>query len=237
MRIGIFSDVHANLPACQAILSDAQIQECERLIHLGDSIALGPYPAETLQLLLETLNLTFVKGNHDAYYASGLGESLPVYMGEGEILHETWTHAQLGDGLRDTLDDWPYIIWEEIEGVPFVFTHYALQPNGEFKQILPNPLATDFDRLFEDFLGNTAVFYGHTHIALDVQSTMRYINPGSVGCTPTAYANYVILDVIDGTFTITPRHIPYDDRALLAAFDKRDVPDRAFIRKTFYGGR
>ena len=50
MKIAILADVHANLPALRAALADAEQQGCERLYHAGDLIAIGPYPAEVIDL-------------------------------------------------------------------------------------------------------------------------------------------------------------------------------------------
>src|SRR3954447_10321838 len=50
MRVAVIADVHANLPALEAVLADVEAHGVDRIVLLGD-IAGGPMPAETLDLL------------------------------------------------------------------------------------------------------------------------------------------------------------------------------------------
>ena len=66
MRVVVITDVHANLPALKAVLESIRVEGYDALVHTGDAIAIGPYPAECLDLLLGVPNIRFVMGNHDA---------------------------------------------------------------------------------------------------------------------------------------------------------------------------
>ena len=50
MRIGIFTDIHANLPALQKALDVFEKKHCDQIIHIGDLVGIGPYPKECMQL-------------------------------------------------------------------------------------------------------------------------------------------------------------------------------------------
>ncbi|MBK9053364.1 MAG: hypothetical protein IPL78_21420 [Chloroflexi bacterium] len=41
----------------------------------------------------------------------------------------------------------------------------------------------------------------------------------------------------EGQYHLTYHAVPYDDAPLAAAFPERNVPDREFIWKVFFGGR
>ena len=71
-RIVIISDVHANLPALEAALATIDAAGYDAIYHLGDAITIGPFPAECLDLLLDTSHMRFLMGNHDAWFAHGL---------------------------------------------------------------------------------------------------------------------------------------------------------------------
>jgi predicted phosphodiesterase len=77
MKIIVMTDAHANLPALQAALAAIQAEGYDQLVHTGDAIAIGPYPAESLDLLLATPNIRFTKGNHDQWFAEGLPNPIP----------------------------------------------------------------------------------------------------------------------------------------------------------------
>ena len=236
MKIGIISDVHANLPALQAVLDAFKSEEVDQIIHLGDLIAIGPYPRECLDLMLNTEGVVPVMGNHDSWYANGLPHPRPEWMTDGELAHQYWTHDQLGSVYRDAVAAWPWIIQIEVEGIRLAFMHYALRGDGNsYKPFLKNPTLVKLADLFD----TTAdyVFYGHDHVASDHQAKTRFMNPGSLGCQKTAAAPYLIFEVLDGKPEIHKGMIPYDDKELYAAFESRDVPERAFIYKAFLGNR
>jgi len=72
MRIIVITDVHANLPALEAALESIRAEGYDALFHTGDTIGIGPYPAECLELLLNTPNIHFVMGNHESYFEDSL---------------------------------------------------------------------------------------------------------------------------------------------------------------------
>ena len=65
MRFGIFSDVHANLEALQAVLSAYQQAEIDRYVCLGDTVGYGANPNECCQIVRDLADLVIL-GNHDA---------------------------------------------------------------------------------------------------------------------------------------------------------------------------
>ncbi|MCP4634371.1 MAG: metallophosphoesterase family protein [candidate division Zixibacteria bacterium] len=70
MKIAFFSDVHANLEALKAVLSDAQSEKVDKMFFLGDAVGYGPDPNECVELIAENAE-TCLMGNHD-YAALGL---------------------------------------------------------------------------------------------------------------------------------------------------------------------
>jgi predicted phosphodiesterase len=241
MKLALLSDTHANFPALQAVLADIDQHGCDRIIHLGDAIAIGSQPAETLDLLLNHSTAQFVMGNHDAYFAFGIPNPRPSYMDEGEVSHHAWTReaivAQLGESAIARVAAWPYVIQEDIEGVRVAFVHYALdESERDFASIERHPTPIILDALFAKLKANL-ICYGHTHRLDDLKGRKRYLNVPSLGCQATASALYTIIDVRQGDVQVEQRGVAYDDAVLLAAYDARDVPERDFLRKRFLGGR
>ncbi len=67
MRIVIFSDIHGNVVALEAVLADIRRNAAPDLIVVaGDLVADGPRPAEALALLRSIPGARFVMGNTDA---------------------------------------------------------------------------------------------------------------------------------------------------------------------------
>lgn len=66
MKIAIFSDVHGNLPAFEAMLKDAGA--VDQYISLGDVVNYGPWSNECVQLLMSLKNCIKLKGNAEEYF-------------------------------------------------------------------------------------------------------------------------------------------------------------------------
>jgi predicted phosphodiesterase len=86
LNIAVLTDVHANLPAFEAILADAGKYGCERLYHAGDLIAIGPYPAEVVDLA-RAINLISIQGNHETWVVNGLPLDPIPGMSDEELMH------------------------------------------------------------------------------------------------------------------------------------------------------
>jgi predicted phosphodiesterase len=65
MRIGFFSDVHANLEALEACLSDFKKEKLSRIFFLGDVVGYGPDPNKCIELVDKKADVKLL-GNHDA---------------------------------------------------------------------------------------------------------------------------------------------------------------------------
>ncbi|HCU22199.1 MAG TPA: YfcE family phosphodiesterase, partial [Candidatus Atribacteria bacterium] len=44
MKIAVFSDIHSNLPALQAVLQDIENHQPDKMICLGDLVGYAPFP-------------------------------------------------------------------------------------------------------------------------------------------------------------------------------------------------
>jgi putative phosphoesterase len=234
MRIGIFTDLHANLPALKKALTVFDDFECTKIVHVGDLIGIGPYPKETLALALSTPHMEFVMGNHDYWYAHGLPDPLPDYMHPDEVAHQKWVHAQIGNDYYEAVQQWPFeMIMDMPNGQSLTFVHYALNDQANwFRSFIKNPSGPEIENLFQETKGDI-IFYGHDHRPFDYRGTRRYLNPGSAGCFDQPILRLAIMDCTQDAVNISKLEIEYDDKGLMEAFDKRNVPAKAFIRKTF----
>lgn len=245
MKIAVITDVHANLPALKAALEAIRAEGCDAILHTGDAIAIGPFPAECLDVLLNTPNIQFVMGNHDSYLAHGLPTPQPAWMSDGEVQHQLWTHSRLDPQMRSAVAKWPYVLERDLEGVRAVFVHYALAPSAQdYQPVVRNATAAHLDRMFElhsaardAAQGAALVFYGHDHGQSDEKGRARYVNPGSLGCHSESMARYCMVEIHGAECAVEHRGAPYDDDALLKAFEQRGVPEREFIYRAFFGGR
>src|SRR5216684_4021212 len=64
MRFAIFSDIHANLEALEAVMADARARKCTDFICLGDVVGYNANPHECVERV-RAMDCPIVKGNHD----------------------------------------------------------------------------------------------------------------------------------------------------------------------------
>ncbi|MDP9251376.1 MAG: metallophosphatase family protein [Chloroflexota bacterium] len=207
MRVGLLSDIHANLVALEAVL--AAVGKADALWVTGDTVGYGPDPGDTLALLRERKAL-LVQGNHDRAVATGEGlEYFHDQAAEAARLHQQW----LSPEDRDALGALPTVA--KADG--FTLCHGSLRdPLWEY--VTTTSAAGATLRIAE----TKHCCNGHTHIpalfqlsadgakAVHVVAGTAYqleertlINAGSVGQPRDgdARAAYAVLDTDAGTVT------------------------------------
>jgi hypothetical protein len=145
MRIAVMTDAHANLPALQAALNDVRLRGCDAVIHTGDAIAIGPQPAECVELLLSTPEAICLLGNHELWYLEGLPAPQPVWMSDGEVEHQHWTHAQLNQvpDWREAMLGWALTLERDYMGVRARFQHAPLRTTDGSREFTSIPRDAD----------------------------------------------------------------------------------------------
>ncbi len=200
MRILIFSDLHANLEALNAL--QRVETKPDALVFLGDAVGYGPDPAACVAWLRS--NVTWVvKGDHDDAAASGAECASPIeWRSLAQATCET-AHAILPRSALDYLGALPPARAFEIGGARFWLAHRA--PEG-----LDSLTTSDavWQTAFEQNPADVFLF-GHTHIPLLRREGKAWVvNPGSLGQPRHGLpsATYAVWD--DGVLRI--QHIDYD---------------------------
>src|SRR3569623_2887457 len=74
MRIGIFSDVHANIEAMTAVIDAFKTERIDKYVCIGDVVGYGASPNECCDLI-RNLAAIPILGNHDAAVAGRMDYS------------------------------------------------------------------------------------------------------------------------------------------------------------------
>ncbi len=90
MRLAIISDVHGNVRALEAVLSDIRSRGVDATVNLGDCVAGPTWPRESFECLA-TLNVPTVRGNHDRWIVDRPTDGLPP---AGRFAREALTQEQ-----------------------------------------------------------------------------------------------------------------------------------------------
>lgn len=97
MRVAVISDIHANLPALEAVLEAVDEAGVDEIWCLGDAVGYGARPRQCLELLIERCAIC-LQGNHDL---AALGEIDIRTFSPGAARAAIWTRDELGpEGLE-----------------------------------------------------------------------------------------------------------------------------------------
>ena len=211
MRVAALYDVHANLPALEAVLAEVDADS----ILVGGDVVLGPMPKETLGLLRER-DATFIRGNCDREVAT---------PGEGEELwtrRARWAHGQLDDEQLAFLRDLPHPLSLEIDGLGEVlFCHGSPRSDEEIITAITPPKRLDpiLDGVTQDL-----VVCGHTHAQFDrLVGDRRLVNAGSVGMAYEGEPGIAAWALLGPTVEL--RRTPYDVEAAAALVRETGFPE------------
>ncbi len=237
MRYLIVSDIHANLPAFQAVLFDAS--DFDAIWCLGDLVGYGPNPNQCIEDLQEYSHLCVI-GNHDW---GTLGRTDPFVFNSDARQALLWTQREL------TADSRAYLagVSTKVTVEDYLLVHGSpREPIWEY--------LLDAERAKQSFLSHDfqVAFVGHTHIPmifewLEITGEARLLlpdpgaptqldgrrlilNPGSVGQPRDGNprAAYGVLDTDAQTFEF--RRVAYPIEITQERMRARALPNRLIDR-------
>ena len=233
MRYAVFSDIHANMEALEAVLTDAARRSPDAYVCLGDLVGYGPDPNECVARV-RTLGAATIAGNHDRGAVGRFDTAAFSPLARAAI---EWTAGVLTDEHRAFLAGLP----ERLETSAFLAVHGSPRdPVEEYVLNLPSALANFVEREFKVCL------IGHTHIPglfvrnqdghlrtpdfrsdapVRLAATSRYIvNAGSVGQPRDGDPRAAYLMFDDRGPAVTLHRVGYPVAATQAKMRSRGLP-------------
>jgi predicted phosphodiesterase len=231
MRFAVFSDIHANLEALEAVLEDARAQRCAHFVCLGDVVGYNADPSACVQRI-QDLDCPVVKGNHDEQASSELSTERFNELAEEAI---GWTRARLSREGKSWLAD--LRLTRQVRD--FTIVHATLDAPKQWGYVF-----NDLDAIASFNHQNTSLcFFGHTHwpmafirdetvqrVAIDrlqLRNGKQYlVNPGSVGQPRDRdwRAAYCVYDTDEQM--IEQRRVIYDLATAQRKIRDAGLPDR-----------
>ncbi len=218
MRLAVFSDVHGNCVALDAVLSDIGKESVDGMVCLGDAIQGGAQPAETVSRLRE-LRVPTVMGNSDAWLLTGEDPSAKETVSDAQKEVRAWSLSRLMKKDLDFIRQFKNIITLSLGDEKLVCFHGS--PASFDDLIWPTTAEEEFVRVVSGF-GSSILCGGHTHLQhLRRFKGSFYFNPGSVGfsydhskspeeLSADNWAEYAIVSSEKGCSGVEFRRIPFD---------------------------
>ena len=228
MKVAVFTDIHGNLQALEAILKDIEKENVDRIICLGDVIGIGPEPKECLDLIMNN-SIDMVLGNHELYYLKGvLIEDERHYE---KRKHYNWIKSILDDKYYQFLKCLPY----QIRISNTLFEHFLMHKDDGFTPFYKTTIVDDpkfpkiVSKIDEDY-----IFVGHEHIPFEFSCNGKtIIDIGSSGCTHDENTTYAIVEISD-EIKWHKKNVKYDYPTLKKVLKNKDYPVKEFYDRTFF---
>lgn len=179
MRIGIFSDTHANIEALTAVLDAYEVERIDKFVCLGDTVGYGASPNECCDRIRNLVAFTIL-GNHDAAVAGRMDYSYYYDAARQALdLHASQLSADNMEWLRSL----PY----EVRQDDLLFCHGSPVNVEEFEYIFSTDQAAACQPIWESL--GTVTFIGHSHL-----------------CKAFALTRDEVFEVVSPTFEVRPDH-------------------------------
>jgi putative phosphoesterase len=247
MKIALFSDVHGNLPALEAVLANIGEHKPDEIYCLGDLVNLGPWTNEIVEVICEH-NIATIMGNHD----EGIGHQRSIFSFSFRSEQEkvagleaiAYTNAHISNKNRAYLKTLPHNLRLEMgEQRPYIqvlLTHGSPESINQYIQedYSERELLEMMDAYSADIM-----IMGHTHkpyhrfLFTEKENEKVYkhaINVGSVGKPKDGdiRAAWCLLEINEDSSLFDPdsiqvrfHRVDYDIERTIDAIRKSDIPD------------
>jgi predicted phosphodiesterase len=221
MRYALISDIHANLPALEAVLADIKKRAIENVLHVGDLVGYAPWPNEVVARIAQA-GIPGVAGNYDSTVATDYKHCGCRYEDarQEELSHLSyaWTREHVSLETKRLLGALPFRIdirphGGHVGGPTVTLVHGNQSLNTVY---VTADRSDDFLVKMGTAIGARAgdvVAFGHTHKPWHrVVGDVHFVNTGSVGRPKDGdwRAGYVVLDVSDAGVNVEFRRVEYD---------------------------
>jgi putative phosphoesterase len=205
MRVAVISDIHANLPALEAVLEDIDRQGVVQTFCAGDLVGQGPHPNQVVSRIREA-GIPSILGNQEIEVRTLADRGRP-----DPKRHMLWTISVLKRKNREYLLGLPADRELKVEGTAIHLVHGS--PQGTFDAMYPSLTSRTVRAWFPAGEPRPDLLVGgHTHVPF-VRSVdgMLIVNAGTVGrpLDGDPRASWALLDLEGGRARARIRRVGY----------------------------
>lgn len=208
IKVAVISDIHGNCVALRAVIKDAEKNNVDDYVFLGDLINDFPFGNETLAIVRKYSNKV-LKGNKEQYLIEY--EKYNYDFDNYQFRNIKFMYDELTEENKEFIRRLPHCLKVEYDGVKILFAHGS--PNSVEEQ-LHRESKDLLDKYTKD-LDADALIFGHIHEKMWYENIngKLVLNAGCCGVSPyySGKAEYVILEIEDGKIkNIELKLIDYD---------------------------
>jgi predicted phosphodiesterase len=237
----LIGDVHANLPALEAVLAHARGHGVTAVWNIGDFLGYGAFPEEVVERLRQE-DVVSIIGNYDLKVLKFPRKDQKWRTTKHPLkwLAFKWAYNQLSAESLEYLHSLPEEIILVANDVEFLLVHGSPASKDEaLGPDTPNERLAELDQLARDKYGRTfeGIIFGHSHQAFARQvGNTWFINTGTVGKPGNGdpRACYALMDVSAGEIKVEHFRLEYDVERAVVAVRAHGLPE-AFAQMLLQG--
>ena len=235
MKIALLGDVHANLPALEAVLQHAKQQGATDIWNIGDFLGYGAFPNQVVKRLREAGAISIL-GNYDlkVLHFKEKKKKWRKSKQPDKYTAFQWAAKNLSKENRRYLSSLPEEQLLEVAGKRVLLTHGSPVSNEE--HLFPDTPEDHLIALAKPALADIIVCgHSHRHFVRDVGVAL-YINTGSVGRPDDGdpRACYAILEANQDGVQVEHFRLDYDIQKAVDAIRENGLPE-AFAQMMLKG--
>ena len=228
-KITIFGDIHANLPALEAVFADMAARQLDNLYCLGDLVGYGVWPNEVIAMIRER-NIPTIMGNYDQGVGvdsddCGCAYRTPEAQALG-VRSIAWSNAHTSAENKAYLRQLAANIPLQLGDLRVLLVHGSPRKVNEY--LYEDRPEAGMERLM-DAAGADVLVCGHTHLPYHrvLGSGRHVINAGSVGKPKDndPRACYLTLAAEGRELFVEFIRAPYDVEQAAQAIEATEMPD------------
>jgi putative phosphoesterase len=215
--VAVITDIHANLPALEAVLARTEQLGIERVFCGGDLVGYGPHPNEVCALL-EERGIPAIYGNYDYAIARDLEDCGCAYVNrhDRELGQQSveWTLAHTSRRSKEFMRELPFDLRLELGDTRIHLVHGSPRKVNEY--LFEDKPASLYERLAAAEQHEVLAF-GHTHKPWTREhGGVLFVNCGSVGKPKDGdpRAAFAVLGQADAGVEVTIERVGYDAAAV-----------------------
>lgn len=225
-RVALIGDVHANLPALEAVLDHAALCGTTALWNVGDFVGYNAFPDQVVRRLRDAGAVSVV-GNYDLKvlkFPSKRAKWRKKKRSEKYLAFE-WAWENLSEESRAHLASLPREVRINAEGVRVLLVHGS--PASIDEHLYPDTAEARLREVAE-LADADIVVCGHSHqpFVRGVDQTV-FVNTGSVGRQDDGdpRASYAVLEIEGGRTKIEHFRVDYDVGRAVAEIRAHGLPE------------
>lgn len=229
-RIVIFGDIHANLPALEAVFEDmAQRGFDSNLYCLGDLVGYGTFPNEVIEVIGER-GIPTIMGNYDQGVGHSSDDCGCAYRTEEDRalgnLSIAWSNAHTSERNKAYLRQLVGDISLQLGEMRVLLAHGSPRRINEY--LYEDRPDSSLERIMDQAQADVLVV-GHTHKPYHrvLPSGRHVVNAGSVGKPKDSdpRACYIVLSAQEEQLDVEFIRVPYDVERAARAIEATEMPD------------